>query len=115
MSTTSTRLALTHCTTIERNEGTDDPFGGETAGWEALGEDVECRAWINTGREQVSGERTLVVNDMRCLLPLGTDVSESDRLGDITERGEVIFPGPFGIEAVMRQRDHIELMLVGIG
>lgn len=113
MSITSTRLALTHRTTIQRSEAEDDPWGQPgIPDWQDLETDVPCRAWILTGREQVSADRQIVVNDMRCLLPVDTDIVETDRLGDITERGEVIFEGPFGVEAVMRQRDHLEVMLV---
>ena len=113
MSVTTSRLALTHRTSIQRDRAADDSWGHQgDPDWQDLETDVPCRAWANVGREQVSADRTVVVKDMRCLLPLGTDVTESDRLGDVLERGDVIFPGPIGIETILRQRDHLELFLV---
>lgn len=112
MSLTKSRIAFDHRCTIERGSATADDWGqpGDPT-WGANAADVHCHAWVTGGREPTSPDRTVVVVDMRLLLPLDTDVSESDRIGDITERGDVIFEGPHGIEAVLRQRDHFELIL----
>jgi hypothetical protein len=115
VSLTATRIAFVHRCTIERDRATTDDWGQPgTPDWEGNVADLPCYAWVTGGREPVGQERTVVVVDLRVLLPLGTDVTESDRIGDITERGDVIFPGPHGIEAVLRQRDHLELILVRI-
>lgn len=112
MSLTKTRIVFDHRCSIERGTASEDDWGqpGDST-WVAESEDVPCHAWVTGGREPTSPDRTVVVVDMRVLLPLDTDVTEADRIGDITERGQVIFEGPHGIEAVLRQRDHLELIL----
>lgn len=115
MSTLLSRTRLKYRCSIERNNATTDEWGQSgTPDWSELDDDLPCYAWVDGGREAVTTERTAVVRDMRLLLPLGTDVTESDRIGDISERGSVIFDGPFGIEVVLRHRDHLELMLTKV-
>lgn len=118
MSLVATRVAMTHRCSIERdvNQGSDDGWGNpRSPDWKPHLADVPCRtAGPNVGREAVTDERTVVVVDQRLLLPLDTDVTERDRLGNVTNRGTVILRGPIGIEAVLRRATHIELMLTGI-
>lgn len=104
---------MTHRCTIERDQAGADGWGGTaTPDWQEHLADVPCRtAGPNVGREAVTDERTVVVVDQRLLVPLGTDVTERDRLGDVTSRGTVILPGPVGIEAVLRRSTHLELVL----
>ena len=44
-------------------------------------------------------------------LPLGTDVLLTDRVGDVTYRGAVIFEGPQTIDELITWPDRIELVL----
>lgn len=115
MSLVASRVALTHRTSIERATSTDDSWGQPgSSTWAAIQEDVPCYATTSATKEAVTADRTAVVIDLRCIVPLDTDVTEQDRLGDITERGAVIYEGPLGIEAVLRYPTHLELMLTGI-
>lgn len=113
MTLTATRLSLTHRTTVERDTpAAADPWGGSgTPDWETSAAGIPCRAWMNAGKEAVTNDRIAVIRDLRCILPIGTDVTESDRLGDITEHGRVIYEGPHRIEAVLRHPDRLELLL----
>jgi hypothetical protein len=112
MSTVSSRVALTMRTSIQRNTASTDDWGnpGEPD-WEDHATDVPCYVSVQAGREPVSEDRTVVVEDMRGFVTTDTDVTEGDQLGDVTERGDVIYAGPIAIEAVLRYPEHKELML----
>jgi hypothetical protein len=117
MSLTSSRLSFTHRCTISRdvNASTTNARGNPSApNYQPLATGVLCRAWTTMGAERVTEDAIAAVEDMRLLLPIGTDVTERDRIGDITERGATYFAGPIGIRSVIRQRDHLELILVRI-
>lgn len=116
MSLISTRLSLTHLVTVQRDDNAGSTSGGWTQApdWQDYLTDVPCRAWTQAGREQVDATTTIVVEDLRLIMLLDTDVTEHDRLGDIRYRGDTIIPGPFDIHAVLFQRDFLELVLVRI-
>lgn len=89
-----------------------DPWGNsDSPDWQVVQAAVPCRVWMNAGKEAVSDERTVVISDLRLLLAVGTDVSERDRIGTVEIHGEAAYVGPFVIELVIRQPDHLELIL----
>ena len=54
----------------------------------------------------------MVIEDLRALVPISTDLTESDRVARIEDRLErILFAGPLRIEAVRRMPRHQELML----
>jgi hypothetical protein len=117
MSLVGTRLSLTHLTTTRRdaNAATSNDWGQpDTPNWQDHITNLVCRYWVTAGQEQATNTSTVVVEDMRLIVPLGTDVTERDQLGDITDRGTVIVTGPIGIRAVLHNHDHLELVLVRI-
>lgn len=115
MSLVSTRLSLTQRLSTERDQGAgavDDWGGSGGPDWQAHLTDVPCRVWTMAAREPVDDEKTVVIEDRRATVPLGTDVTEADRVAQVTDRtGAVIFPGPIGVEGVLRFDDHLELLL----
>lgn len=111
MSLVSSRVSLIHRCTILRNEGHADEWGSLTMSWEDHLANVPCRAWVDAGREPVDVDRTAVFIDRRVIVPLGTDVIESDMVASVTFRGDELLDGPMGIEAVLAYSDHLELML----
>ena len=116
MSLVSSRLSLTHRCTIERGSSSPDAWGNPgVPTWSAHLSDQPCRAWATAGREAVTDTTTVVViEDVRLILPLGTDVTEQDRIASVTYRGETTQDGPLGIRAVLVNADHIELLLVKV-
>ena len=118
MSLVASRLSLTHLATIERdaNAGTSDAWGTPNPpDWQAHLSDQPCRTWATAGREVVTDTTTIVVvEDVRLIVPLGTDVTEADRVASVTYRGGTIQDGPLGIRAVLVNADHIELLLVRV-
>lgn len=112
MSLVSSRIALRHRCTFERDGAAADAWGNPGSPvWAEHLADVPCRVIVDAGREPVDSDRTVVVVDMRLLVPLSTDVTEDDRVSEILERGSAYTDGPLGIEAVLRRRDHLELLL----
>lgn len=118
MSLVSSRLSLTHRCTVERdaNLGQVDADGYPlTPDWQTSLTDQPCRLWATSGRETVTDKTTLVVvEDLRLLLPLGTVVLVTDRLGDVTYRGDTILAGPTSIRGVLHHQDHTEIVLTRI-
>lgn len=112
MSLTSTGLSLTHQVTVQRNQTGDAAWGVAAApDWQDHLVGLACRYWATAGRERVTAETETVVEDMRLIVQLGTDVTVGDRLGDITSRDVTLVSGPVGIRAVLATDDHLELVL----
>ncbi|MEQ9093118.1 MAG: hypothetical protein RLN63_03355 [Miltoncostaeaceae bacterium] len=113
MSIVSTRLALVQRCTIQRDAATVEPAWGQPGApdWQDHAADVPCRAVTDAGREPVDEGRTATFVTRRVLVPLGTDVTEADRVSAVTERGQVVMDGPMGIEAVLARSTHLELMV----
>lgn len=115
----SARPAMRYRATIERDVNLDQ---GATNDWGDAGEPdwrthiegLPCMAWFTAGRE-TQDTRIAVTEDRRMIVPLGSDVTENDRVAKITDRRgvETIFEGEAAIEHVGRRRDHIEIMLEG--
>lgn len=113
MSLMSSRVGLTDRCTIERaNTGKADGWNNPGAPkWEPHLEDQPCRAWTETGTEVVDTDKTAALSSRRLSIPLGTDVTEKDRVASVTRRGSEFFDGPMDIHAVLPFDDHLELIL----
>lgn len=119
MSVLSSRVSLTHRLTVQRDQsltGTDDGWGNpDVPNFVDYLTDVPCRAWTaagpRPGTENVGVAAVVVDTGIRAHVPLGTDVTEKDRVASISHRGAVIFPGPLDVEAVLTYPDHLELVL----
>lgn len=104
---------LPHRVTIERdNGGTVDSRGIEQASdWQPLST-VPCQAWSTAASERVGDGQVVTTEDRRLIVQLGTDVTEADRLGDVTDlNGDVVYAGPMNVAGVIRYADHLELTL----
>ncbi len=85
-------------------------------------ETIACFAWSRTKVEAVSEDRTAIIEDLRCTMPIDADVSPSDRIQKIVNRteaaaigtGRVYFPGPLAIETIQLKPTHQELNLRAI-
>lgn len=100
--------------------GNADAWGhAPVPAWEALAADKPCLAWSTAKREVVgtgTNAKTAVVEDIRLMVPLGTDVTEKDRVRKVKDRaGTTILDGPFGIASVQVRRTHLELALSKAG
>jgi len=116
MSLSSSRVGYRHRVTIERDAklgSKDADWGGQqTPEWKTHLASLRCRAWTNGAMEPVNDQATVTYEDRRVSVPVGTDVTERDRVADVKDaQGNVIFEGPSNIEGVLRYSDHVELML----
>ncbi len=81
--------------------------------WAAHLAAAKCFAWSVAGREVVDNTKTVVVEDIKAIFPLGTDLTEKDRITNITDRQSVVlFAGPMGVEKIQRHVSHLEASLV---
>lgn len=114
----SARASMVHRCRLERDaaHATPDGYGlpGQAA-WQLLASDVPCFLWSTAERELIGAERSEVIEDLRLLLPLATDVTERDRVGGVKDRlGRWVREGVMGITAVLSKHDHLELVLTGV-
>lgn len=113
MSLTAARVNLTHRCTIERDANADSDDGWNNPlppDWQETITDLVCRGWT-AGYTQKTNEGTLtVLIEVRLIVPLDTDVTDHDRVSQVTERDRIIYAGPLAIHAVLRRRDHLELV-----
>lgn len=109
---------LNHLATVERdaNAGTLNAVGAQASpDWQPHLTNLLCHAWTNAGREQLDATTSVVVEDMRAIVELGTDITEQDRLNGVTDaEGNTVISGPVGIRAVIARSDHLELILVKV-
>lgn len=116
MTLSSSRVGYRHRLTIERDAklgSADADWGGQQSPeWKPHLQGLRCRAWVNGEVEPVNDQATVAYEDRRVSVAIGTDVTERDRVGNVTDaQGNVIFEGPSNIEGVLRYSDHLELML----
>jgi len=108
---------LDRCT-LERdqNAGTLDDGAVQPADWQTLAEDVPCRAWVTRGNEEIADGVTIVpATTFHVLVSASTDITEADRVASITFYGETSQAGPLEVRAVLRRRNHIELVCTKVG
>ena len=106
---------MTHRALVERDLGTArDGYGAKSAPtWSSHLASMVC-FFYREGRsdsEEAERSRGTVHHDMlRMLVPLGTDILESDRINGVTERdGTVIEAGAMNITSVLHSHTHLEL------
>ena len=113
------RSRMTQRAYVERySPGADDDSGNPTPGsWAPLGaERIPVWLYGSVEREAVTPDAEAVIADLRAMVPLAADITESDRLGGaeaaiVDRRGTVIEPGPLDVDAVLRKRTHLQLTL----
>jgi hypothetical protein len=113
---TLSRLLEAQRAQIIRDQGSADEHGAEAhADWQPHAT-VPCLFWWD--RESARGPAKLYASPQReiaqqeggMLLASGTDITESDRVQEITDPdGNVVVPGPFDIVAVFVHSDHVEI------
>lgn len=114
------RSKMTMRCTVQRNTAAADDWGGTGApGWTDHLTEQACYAVIHAGQEVIGSVSTradrpaevYVMNDIHVFMPVGTDVTEKDRIVSITDRkGTEIFGGPMDIKSVdLRPRQLLDL------
>ncbi len=101
---------------VERDStGSTDPYGHpETANFETLAT-IPCRVYSKTRREINDDRKFVLIEEIRCMMPVGTDVTELDRINRVTDRlGVEIFAGPLRIDTIRRKQTFITMVLKGV-
>lgn len=105
---------LTMRATVERNQASGtDGWGNPVAPvFQPLGV-VRCFIWSKASREIVDGDKTAMIEDIRGLFALGTDITEADEISAVTDaRGAVLIPGRLRVEGpIQHKHTHIEAAL----
>lgn len=105
------RQHMTMRALIERGTTVTDEYGNPGAPtWASHIASLACWLYSRVEREVMDTRKTAVVEDLRMLIPRGSDVRESDRINGVTDRrGSIIHAGVLLIESVVRRVDHLEL------
>lgn len=105
---------LTMRAVVRRNTATGKDTWGQPVApvWSTQGT-IRCFAWSNQSRELVDGDKTAMVEDIRMMVALGTDITENDELTAVTDtKGNVLIPGRLRVEGpVQHKHNHLELAL----
>lgn len=115
----SARASMRHRCTIERDnsdQAPTDSWGDQPEpDWKPHLENLPCKTWFETGREAID-TKVEAIETRRMMVPLGTDVTEADRVAFVTDRRGVrrLFEGPANIESVGARADHLELLLQAV-
>jgi|SRR5215472_1939758 len=113
---TINRLIEQHLIQIERDTAAKDPYGAEGKRAWALHATIEGLFWWwpthGAGRfvEEATPQRAVDITGGGCLFPIGTDVTEFDRIGNIKDPdGNLEVEGPFRIVSLRRLPTHVEI------
>ena len=98
---------------VERDATTTtDPYGHPDAESFAALATIPCFVTSKRRTEQNDDKKTALIEDIRCSMPLDTDVTELDRIAQITNRlGTVLYTGPLRIDTIQYKHTHIEMNL----
>lgn len=110
------RNAMTMRATIERATTSVDALGQDSiSSWSTLHSSLPCRVWTRAELETANG--SIFVNNAghRLMIPLGTDITEKDRVTAVKDRkGTSLISNTMQIRAVIRRTDHKEIHLTEI-
>ncbi len=103
---------MRHRADIERDSAAVGSDGNPSApSWAVSSANAKCFAWSTSWKEPGENE-AVVLEIIRAIMPLGTNVAERDRLAAVKDRaGATIIAGPLLVEAIQRHATHLELSL----
>jgi hypothetical protein len=89
------------------------------ADWETHIEALPCYVWSKQrqgAQERADAVRTVVIDEIRMIVPKGTDITERDRVNGVTDRlGNPYLSGILNIRGVQERLTHRELLLEAVG
>jgi hypothetical protein len=114
----TTRNKMVHRCDIQRDSGllgTDEWGNPTTPTWATLFASVACYFWyplLHGSESIVDGARQVQLTLPMLVLPLGTPVTDDDRILSVTDRrGRVLQAGPLRITQLGAREDCLELKL----
>jgi len=110
---------LTMRARVERpvSPGADDWGGPNAPVMLLVDEAMACFVWSRMSREVIDGSKTALIEDLRIMVALESDLAEGDELVEVTDRaGAVLIPGRLRVEGpVQHKHSHREAALRRIG
>lgn len=99
--------------TLQRDEQADtDGYGLPDAPDWSEGTEVSCWLYSKRSRMFIDGNKTVTVEQLRMMVPNGTDVEVGDRFSEVLDQqGEIYHSTPLLVETIQRYHGHIELGL----
>lgn len=110
------RQRMTQRALVQRATSVTDDYGNPgSATWATHIASLACWLWSQVEREVLDTRKSAVVEDLRMIVPSGTDITEKDRINGVTDRrGDVVRAGILVIESVVNRRSHLELVVRGV-
>jgi hypothetical protein len=106
------RVSMRHrCKTQRRTGAGHDSWGQDSDAWVDYLTNLPCRAWDVSGQLVITAGELATVDSRHLAFPLGTDILQTDRIGDVTYRGAVILNGYQTIDDLTIWPDRIEVTL----
>lgn len=110
---------MTHRCDIQRDSSAGlgtDPYGNDpTPAWGAHLTDLPCRFWFEEGKTVIDGDKATELTIRMMIVPAGTDVTEDDRVLNVTDRlGASLADGPMRIDSVGHRQGHLVLRMVDV-
>lgn len=110
---------LTMRAQVERDAASgSDGWGQRPApDFQPVGDPLPCFVWSVSSREDVTGERSAAIEQLRGLFPAGADIRDQDELASVTDRtGRVLHSGRLRVEGRPQfKHTHLEAALRWIG
>lgn len=112
MTALGSRVSMRHrCKTQRRTGSGINSWGQDSDAWADYLLNQPCRAWYASGQLVIAGGELATVDARHLAFPLGTDILQTDRIGDVTYRGAVILDGFQTIDDLIVWSDRIEVVL----
>lgn len=111
MTALGSRVAMRHRVTTQRQAAGSNSWGQPSGNWTNNLTNQPCRCWDVSAQLVIAPGEIAPVQQRKLALPLGTDILDTDRIGDVTYRGAVVFEGPMTIDQLDVMADRIELTL----
>tara|TARA_Y100000310_G_scaffold47500_3_gene44074 strand:- start:1045 stop:1392 length:348 start_codon:yes stop_codon:yes gene_type:complete len=109
------RYRMIHRIFVQRNGASANAYGHTSPqSWAALAT-VAGYVWVTNETAQHIEEFSQSSARYRAIIPLGTDVTEKDRIEKVEDRADSpteLF-GTMNIDAVIRRKNHLELRMRG--
>lgn len=111
----SARGRMTFRALVERRQSGQESVWGETEPvWATHIAALPCYVWSRQRSEAVNASRTVVIDEIRLLVPNGTDITERDRINGVKDRqGNTYIGDQMDIRGVQPRQTHLELLVLG--
>ncbi len=96
----------------EDQQATPDGYNrNDPANWQTLNAALPCWLYSKRTRRVIDGTKTVTVEELRAMVPLGTAIAGGERFLTVSDQaGNVEHSTPLKIRGVQRRVTHLELV-----